>query len=208
VVALIAVAATLGVQQLFGDDDDDGSAADGPSTTAASVPESTAGPATHFEDGLHLVGRDVVAGRYIATGLSGGCAWERFADVETTEPLAAAESVVGQAIVDIAPQDAAFRSQSCGVWESYQPPTAPPATTISEGDWVVGDQIEPGTYQSDVATSTFCTWTHASGFTHAAQEVILSHTTPYLGTDPPAVVELQPGERFTTQHCDPWTLIP
>ncbi|MGH9212515.1 MAG: hypothetical protein ACRD2C_17855 [Acidimicrobiales bacterium] len=195
------------------DSDDDGGAVEPPATDGSdSTPPPTdtgspPGPADSFEDGLHVVGRDIEPGRYIAVGVAGDCDWTRFADVEATEPVAAAESIAGQAVVDIAAEDAAFSSQNCGVWETYVPRTAPPATTFTDGDWVVGDQVEPGTYQSNVADSARCTWTHARGFAHTAEEVIDSHAELYPGDAPPAVVELGEGDRFSSQLCQPWTKV-
>jgi hypothetical protein len=213
-VALAAVAATLAVVYGFGlgpsdgDDSDDATVTgDDPAETTTTAAAEPPAPVDTFEDGLHLVGRDIEPGRYIAVGLSGGCDWARLADVEGTQPIAAAESLDGQAVVEISPDDAAFQSQSCGLWEPYTPPPGPPTTTMSDGDWVVGEQVEPGTYQSDVAQAAECTWTRASGFGHTADQVVESHSELYLGNAPPEVVELQAGDLFSSQQCQPWTKV-
>lgn len=218
-VALVAVAATLAV--VFGlglgpdgGDDDEATVTGGddPTATTGTATETTAPaepePVDTFEDGLHLVGRDIEPGRYIAVGLSGGCDWARLADTAGAQPIATVESFGGQAVVEIDPGDAAFRSQNCGLWERYTPPPGPPATTVTDGDWVVGEQVEPGSYQSDVAQASQCTWTRARGFSHTADQVVEAHSSPiYLGNAPPEVVELQAGDLFSSQNCEPWAKV-
>jgi len=83
--------------------------------------------ATRFDDGLWLVGRDIVPGTYQATvpATSGGCTWERAASADGTLS-SMLESGAGdpgvQVVVTIKATDAVFRSHACGPWVQIAPP--------------------------------------------------------------------------------------
>jgi hypothetical protein len=234
-VVLVAgtVVLVLAVQALLdrGDDDqDDSGTAEGPPTedqddAAASPPEPDDGSADgtdqadptsttenrrrpgNFEDGAWAVGREIQPGRYIVTGLDQNqCRWARLSDAAGDNVIVEETHVQHQAVVDILETDGGFRSENCGVWEVYEPPIAPPRTSFDEGDWVVGDHIEPGVYEHPASAT--CSWTHASGFEHTAEEVIesVSFTGQNQG---PFTVELSAGERFSVQGrlpvvCGTW----
>jgi hypothetical protein len=154
-------------------------------------------------DGAGTVGEDIQPGRYIAADINGnGCAWARLADAAGETVIAAETDVANQAIVDILDTDAAFRSNGCGTWAPYTAPDPPPSTTIDPGDWVVGEQIQPGAYR--VPQAATCTWTRASGFEHTAREVTQTERTN-IALEGPYLVTLTTGERFTTRGCDTWT---
>jgi len=156
-----------------------------------------------FDDGRWRLGQDLEPGRYIATDITGAaCDWARLAD-NTGETVVAAEAqVANQAIVDILPTDTAFRSRGCGTWTRYTPPDPPPATTIDAGDWVVGEQIQPGAYL--VARTTSCHWTRATGFEHTTNEIVQTDGSA-ISLEGPMHTQLAPGERFTTKGCELWT---
>jgi hypothetical protein len=174
-----------------------------PSTSEAAEttePPTTAAPTTTtlpgFEDGTLLVGSEVAPGRWTS---GGNCYWERLSGVGGTfEEIITNDNPAGQAIVDIAPTDAAFSSDGCGRWSVYAPPAAP-ADTFTDGDWVVNEQIVPGTYRADGATA--CYWERATGFGHVFEEIIAN--------DNPAgqpIVEIGAGDvRFTSNGCGTWS---
>jgi hypothetical protein len=156
----------------------------------------------NFEDGLWAVGSEIQPGRYIVTGIAEtGCSWARLSDVSGDNVIVAQDRAAHQAIVDILESDGAFRSDGCGVWEVYEPRNTPPLSTIEEGDWIVGDQIEPGNYQSESASS--CGWTRATAFEHTAQEVIAS-LPPEPRPRTILTVELVAGDRFSSSGCETW----
>lgn len=179
------------------DDDSTTTGADEGTTTT----ESDGGPRRNFEDGLWAVGPEIQPNRYIATGIEGGCSWARLSDATRDNVIVAEEDVPSQAIVEILDTDAAFRSQGCGVWEVYEPRETPPLTTINDGDWVVGDQVEAGTYQVEAGSG--CAWTHAAGFEHTAAEVI-DHAPAVPRSSTAFTVELAVGQRFTSRECGTW----
>ena len=100
--------------------------------------------------------------------------------------------------MEILPTDIGFNSTRCRRWELYEAPAAP-AATFGDGDWVVGEQIEPGQYRSD-GSGTACYWERAGGFSHDFNEIISNEN-----ATGPTVVALSPGERFTAARCGTWT---
>lgn len=167
-----------------------------PTTTTTEPPTTTTLPG--FGDGTLLVGSELAPGRWTSEG---DCYWERLSGVGGTfDEIITNDNPSGQAIVDIAPSDAAFNSSRCGRWTVYAPPAAP-ADTFGDGDWAVNEQIAPGTYRSDGATT--CYWERASGFGHTFEEIIAN--------DLPAgqpIVEIASGDvRFTSSGCGTWSRI-
>jgi len=165
-----------------------------PTTTESTT--TTAPPLPGFETGTWVVGTDVQPGRYVSGGQI--CYWERLSGLTGSfDEIIVNGNAEGPAIVDILPGDVAFTSNGCGRWTLYQPPPAPVAE-FGPGDWVVGEQIVPGTYQSD---GPFCMWERASGFSHDYDEIL-----GYDFPDGRAVVEILAGDvRFTSMGCGPWT---
>ncbi|PUB28024.1 subtilase family protein [Promicromonospora sp. AC04] len=108
--------------------------------TAAVGKPATAIPA----DGGYLVGSDSVpAGTYVAQAGTRFCSWER-----------GSESVVwgrdfgyGQRIATVKPTDYYFWSDSCGSWTKYYSGMTEPRTrTFNNGVYMLGDQLQRGTY--------------------------------------------------------------
>jgi hypothetical protein len=196
--------------------DDDGVSSDTTASTASrpddgttSAPESsstTEGSGSrerrgNFEDGFWVVGEEVQPGRYISRPQTGACSWGRFADIRGDNIIVSQDRRTHQVIVDILATDKAFSSDNCGVWEIYEPSEAPPSTTIEEGDWIVGEQIEPGTYHTESASG--CGWERTLGFEHTAQQLIDSlPAIPRPLTT--LTVDLAAGEGFSTHDCGTW----
>jgi hypothetical protein len=111
-------------------------------------------------DGTYLVGEDLAPGRYVADPPEGAsCSWERQRSPEDTS---GSENVIvgggpgdGRFLVEVATSDHAFVSDGCGDWRPHEPP-AQPSTTIPEGDWAVGEDVEPGAYVSEGGEA--CLW--------------------------------------------------
>lgn len=165
-----------------------------PTTTTTEPPTTTTLPG--FEDGTLLVGSELAPGRWTS---GGNCYWERLSGVGGTfEEIITNDNPAGQAIVDIAATDAAFSSSGCGHWNVYQPPSAP-ADTFTDGDWAVNEQIAPGTYRAEGATT--CYWERASGFGHVFEEIIANDN-----PEGQPIVETGASDvRFTSSGCGTWS---
>jgi hypothetical protein len=111
------------------------------------TPPPTPTPTVTLVPGTTLIGSGAPAGRYIAQATS-GCYWERLSGLGGTLDEIIAndfQSFAGPAIVDIRATDLAFEFDAdCGTFRTYTPPASASAT-ITQGAWVVGSDIQPGT---------------------------------------------------------------
>ena len=168
-------------------------------TTAPTTTTTTAPPRPGFDGGTQVVGTDMEPGLYVATDVD-SCYWERLSGLSGEfGDILANDNVTGQAIVEVAASDVAFSSQRCGRWELYEAPPSP-ADSFGDGDWVVGEQIQPGRYQAQVGS--WCYWERSSGFAHGFAEILANDNVQ----DGNAIVEIAPGDRrFTSSGCGTWT---
>lgn len=167
--------------------------------TATAAPTTTAPPLPSFGGGTQLVGTDVQPGRYMSEGDM--CYFERLSGLSGSfEEIITNGNVSGQAIVEILPTDVAFNSSSCGDWTLYQPPAAP-AEQFGGGDWVVNEQIVPGTYRAQPAGP--CYWERSGGFAHDFGEIHAN-----ANPEGQAIVEILPSDvRFTSSGCSTWSRV-
>ena len=89
-----------------------------PGTTVSIPPTTTsAGPANTIPgDGTYRVGVDIRPGTYRSQG-SNACYWERLRGLGgTVDDIIANGAGTGPQIVQIAPTDVAFKTQSCPTW--------------------------------------------------------------------------------------------
>lgn len=143
-----------------------------PAPAPTPTPAPTPVPAA-FGPGQYLVNSRIQPGRYFADPSSGSCYWERESGTGGTLGEIIANDFVGydarQIIVDILPSDFAFKAEAaCGSW--FTTPRAPAQTGIPPGMWLVGDQIQPGTYQSTVNSG--CYWERLRNFEGTIRSVI------------------------------------
>lgn len=139
-----------------------------PSPTAAS-PTSAAtpvGPKTTFGAGSYVVGTDIAPGRYYADP-SIGCSFTRLLTLSrppSEGPPWNGYSFsfdAGQWIVDIADTDREFQTNSaCGTWVTT--PVKGLQDDITPGIWLVGPQIAPGTYETNITQG--CHWERLASF--------------------------------------------
>ncbi len=108
--------------------------------TAAVGKPATAIPA----DGGYLVGSgSVPAGTYIAQAGTRFCSWQR----ESQTEVLGADFGYGQRIATVKSSDYGFWSDSCGSWTKYYSGMTEPRTrTFNNGVYVLGDQLQRGTY--------------------------------------------------------------
>ena len=128
---------------------------------------------THFNDGIHIVGRDIAPGTYISSVIEGEiCFWSRLTgfDGDPFKRLNIYASE-GQAIATILDSDAGFRSFGCGEWIPLDERTPIP-TTFTDGTFEVGVDIEPGTYIASDALHTTCKWRRLSDFTRTSGTIV------------------------------------
>jgi hypothetical protein len=189
-VALLLIGA--GVGYLASDHSSSGGAA----TTTSSGPTTTTIRAA-FGSGLQRVGTAVKPGRY--TSPTGNCSWKRLNHYGDSDAnVIASDTSSGRAVVQVEPSDVAFSSTgACGAWTRWTPP-ATPASTFTDGDWVVGADIAAGTYKS--VNGYDCYWELARGFDHDLTEIITTDNSPGSAT----VTIPATAARFTSKGCGTW----
>lgn len=88
-------------------------------------------------------------------------------------------------------------------YDTSTPTTAAPAgpkTTITEGDWVVGTDVAPGTYRTAEAVSGMCYWGIYRAGTNKGDIVQNDIVTGGRPT-----VTLKAGQEFSSTGCGTWT---
>lgn len=186
---------------------------DGPLTVMADHTDGTntidltasAAPRVYFGAGQYLVGGHVAAGRYFSAP-SSGCYWERQSGLGGTPGEILASGSIGfdggQWIVDILPSDVAFKTlAACGIWYRESPRRGAQAT-ISPGAWLVGTQIEPGTYRATAQPG--CYWERLRDFTGEREGVIASNLVAAAGSEQVTVLASDAGFAANAA-CGTWT---
>jgi hypothetical protein len=178
-----------------------------PTTTApttTTLPPTTLPSIPTFGGGVQLLGADIQPGVYLSPGArSFNCYFERLSGLsgDFSEILANGNSD-GQVIVEILPSDVAFSSTGCEDWVAFL--GASPVETFTDGDWVVGQHITPGRWQTEGEPGSFgCYWERSSGFTHEFDEILGN-----ANTEGRTIVDVSASDRrFTASGCGTWSRI-
>lgn len=174
-----------------------------PPTTAQPVAPPTAPTPPNLPEASMLrVGPDIQPGRYMS--ITAICYWERRSGVDPgLDDVIVNGGTASHAVVDIAASDVAFSWNYGCDWKPYAAPAAP-APAMADGDWLVGSDVQAGTYErtDPAGFDDFCSWERARGFLHDYDEVIA-----YGYPIGPETVRLAAGERFTSESCGPWAKV-
>jgi len=162
--------------------------------------------ATEFGSGQWLLGSMIGAGRYYADPAS-GCYWERESGLGGTLGEILANDFVGfdagQLIVDVLAGDVAFKTEAaCGTW--FPTPRAGAKSTITPGTWLVGAQLQSGTYQASATTG--CYWERVTNFTGTLSAIIANDFAGGPGLRQLSIASTDAGFT-TTVECGTWTRV-
>jgi hypothetical protein len=164
-----------------------------PASTTTTIPGS-------FGSGKKAIGGSGIApGRYMTLTAS-SCYWERLRDFSgnLSGIIANDNSSGSHVIVDISSSDVGFNSSRCGTWFPF---AAKPPSSISDGVWSVGDEMQAGTWSATFTTS--CYWARLSGFGGTLEEILANDNETSS-----AIVQIQPGDiGFLASRCGVWTKI-
>lgn len=158
-------------------------------------------PDNRIGAGLWVVGADIAPGRY-ASNAGEGCFWARLSDFGGARSTLANhfQFFDGPIIVDVLPTDVGIDVDAdCGTLRPYRAPDDPPATRIEPGMWLVGTDIEPGTYRTTAAEG--CYWERLSGFSGDSDDRIANNF-----VEGPTIVEIDATDiGFSTDgDCGTW----
>ena len=170
-------------------------------TGPAASRAAASSPASTFADGTHVVGTDIQPGIYRTRVGSDYCYWERLSGFGGTfGEIIANDITVGPAVVTISASDKGFYSSDCGTWTNDLSAILVPWSPIPEGTFIVGTDIQPGTYQTGAGLSG-CYWQRLSGFGGTLDEIIANDF-----TDGSAVVTISASDAgFSSSNCGTWT---
>jgi hypothetical protein len=170
-------------------------------TAAPKGPAATATPnVPHFGDGQHQVGKDVQPGTYRTREASSGCYWQRLKGFSGAfEDIIANGNENGPAVVTISANDAGFTSQNCGTWTQDLSQITKSKTSFDEGTFIVGTDIEPGTYKNSGEDN--CYWQRMKDFSGSFNGIIANGNPTGA-----AIVTIKASDKgFRSQSCGTWT---
>jgi hypothetical protein len=172
-----------------------------PTPTPTPKPTPTPTPTVpHFGDGTYQVGKDIKPGTYRTRAGSSGCYYERLSGFGgSTDEIIANNLTDAPAIVTIAPTDKGFTSERCGTWTQDLSQITQSKTTFTDGMYIVGTDITPGTYKSTGGDG--CYYARLRGFGNTVDDVIINNL-----IDTPTIVTISASDKgFETHRCGTWT---
>jgi hypothetical protein len=172
-----------------------------PTTTTSTTAVPTGTTLPHLGEGWEtlVVGQDVQPGLLTADAEDDLCSWSRVITVDEGRSAQGLGNGRGpRAMVEVQPTDHVLLVNGCGPWRPYVPP-ATPATTMGDGNWLVGADVAPGRYRTS-STDPDCFWERNRDFTGDPASHLENN-----GGDGRTVVDLADGERFTAYYCGTWT---
>lgn len=166
---------------------------------AWSQPEKMAARIT-FGDGTYIVGEDVQPGTYRTRTGKAGCYYERLSGFGgELSDIVSNEFTNDSSIVVIASSDVGFKSKGCGTWTNDLSAITSSRTSFGDGTFIIGTDIEPGTYKNVGGTS--CYYARLSGFEGSISDIITNEN-----VDSSAIVTISAGDKgFKSSRCGTWT---
>jgi hypothetical protein len=141
-----------------------------PATAATNV-TSRPLPRAAFGDGTNLVPDDVAPGTYRTVAYTEECYWVRLSGFEGgLEDWVSSGIGPGYHVVTIGPTDDGFDSHECGAWTADLGPVTRTTQEFGEGTYIVGTDLEPGTWTAESGDN--CYWARLSGFGGTEAEII------------------------------------
>jgi hypothetical protein len=173
------------------------------SKQANATPAATAKPKltfATFDNGTFQVGKDIQPGTYRTRQGSANCYYQRLSGFTgAINQIIANNSTSNPAIVTIEASDKGFQSTGCGTWTKDLSQITKSKTTFGDGMYIVGTDLEPGTYKSSGETG--CYYARLSGFGNTISDIIANDN-----TNAAATVTIAPGDKgFQSTSCGTWT---
>lgn len=157
-------------------------------------------------DGQFIVGTgNVQPGLYVTSAATSSCYWETDSSFDgSTDSINSNDIGSGQRIMLIKPTDYGVTLHRCGSW--LRSTDAPSISSISTGEYFVGQQVAQGTYQATgtQAGGAGCYWATLSGFDGSVGSIIAND---YSSGGASIVTIGSDAEGFETSGCTNWTKI-
>lgn len=147
-----------------------------------------------------MVGKDIQPGTYRTRADSPGCYYARLKGFSgSVDDIIANDTTDAPAVVTIAASDKGFESQSCGTWTKDLSRITSSKTSFDDGIFIVGTDIEPGTYRNSGGSS--CYFARPSGFGGTIDEILANNNV----TAPTIVTIAASDKGFESRGCGTWT---
>lgn len=206
-VVIIVVIIVIGIiAAAIGGDDTSNTSSSTPSTTSKTEVWDTATRGDkslpHFEDGIHMVGSDIDAGTYRTRVGSSLCYYARLSGLGgELEEIISNNSTSDPAVIIIKETDVAFESSGCPTWTKDLTQITNNATSFNDGVYIVGTDIEAGTYKNSGNNS--CYYARLSGFTGELDVIISNDNADAIATV--SIASTDAG--FESSGCGTWSKI-
>ncbi len=147
-----------------------------PAPTNTTAPTATTRPtATEIpgliEPGTYLVGDDVDPGIYVGYTDTGSCYWQRLSGLGgSIDDIIANDNAVGRYYVEVNSTDKAFQT-ACPMLPLDQVRPYDGGDTLVSGMYLVGTDIQPGTYKGKVESGS-CYWARLRGVGGTFRDII------------------------------------
>jgi len=152
-----------------------------------------------FKDGTHIVGKDIQPGTYRAKKPTVSCYYARLSGLSgAMDEILANNNTSNPAVITIAETDKGFQSRGCGTWTQDLSAITTDKTTFADGIYIVGTDIEPGTYKNKGQTG--CYYARLKDFSGGMGSILANQN-----TDDPAVVTILATDKgFQSNRCGTW----
>jgi hypothetical protein len=154
----------------------------------------------HFGDGTFQVGKDIQPGTYRTRSGSDGCYYARLKGFSGSfDDIIANNNTSGPAVITIAASDKGFLSQNCGTWTQNLSQITKSKTSFEDGAYIVGTDIEPGTYKNTGDEN--CYWQRLRDFSGTFDGIIANGNPTGA-----AIVAIKASDKgFSAARCGTWT---
>lgn len=153
-----------------------------------------------FKNGQHAVGTDIQPGTYRTRTASGGCYFARLSGFDgSLDEIISNTNTGAPAVITIEPTDKGFQSTRCGTWTQDLSRITESMTTFGDGTYIVGTDIEAGTYKNQGGDG--CYYSRLSGFGGTLGNILANENTNDV-----AIVTIRSTDKgFTSSRCGTWT---
>ena len=168
-------------------------------TSTAATPASSA--TASFGDGTWVVGSDIQAGTYRSSKTGSGCYWQRLSGFSGEfDDIIVNELTDAISVVEISSTDEGFSTERCGTWtKATSAITSSLSSPFGDGAYVVGLDIDPGTWTSPGGDS--CYWERLTGFSGDFDDLEANG----LGASNVVLTIKSTDAGFKSSNCGTWT---
>jgi len=172
-----------------------------PAPTPTPKPQAPAVP-SFSGDGNYIVGSDIQPGTYRTRVGSSGCYYARLKGFGgSSSDISANANTDAPAVITISASDAGFQTSNCATWTENLSQITTSQTSFSDGIFIVGTDILPGTYRSTGGDG--CYYARLKSFGGTSSDIAANEN-----TDTSAIITIASTDAgFQSSGCGTWSKI-